>query len=57
MLFKNLKTGNTVAAANETSIELMQRSSIYETVKPTTPTPETATRDTETGKPVKKTAE
>lgn len=49
MLFKNLKTGNIVAATNETSIELMQRSPIYETVKLTTSAPEI-------GKPVKKTA-
>lgn len=49
MLFRNLKTGNIVAATNETSIDLMQRSPIYEAVKPTGPAPET-------GKPVKKTA-
>lgn len=33
MLFRNLKTGNIVAAADETSIELMRRSAIYETVE------------------------
>ena len=30
MLFKNLRTGNIVAAADETSVDLMQRSAIYE---------------------------
>ena len=33
MLFRNLKSGNIVAATDETSIELMQRSAIYEAVK------------------------
>lgn len=33
MLFKNLRTGNIVAATDETSIELMQRSAIYEAVE------------------------
>ena len=32
MLFRNLKSGNVVAATDETSIELMQRSAIYEAV-------------------------
>lgn len=33
MLFRNLKSGNIVAATDETSIELMQRSAIYEAVE------------------------
>ena len=33
MLFRNLKSGNVVAATDETSIELMQRSAIYEAVE------------------------
>lgn len=33
MLFRNLKSGNIVAATDETSIKLMQRSAIYEAVK------------------------
>ena len=33
MLFRNLKSGNIVAVTDETSIELMQRSAIYEAVE------------------------
>lgn len=33
MLFRNLKSGNMIAAADETSIWLMQRSAIYEAVE------------------------
>lgn len=33
MLFKNLRTGNIVAATDKTSVELMQRSAIYEAVE------------------------
>lgn len=33
MLFRNLKSGNIVAATDETSIELMQRSANYEAVE------------------------
>lgn len=33
MLFRNLKSGNIVAATDDTSIELMRRSAIYEAVK------------------------
>ncbi len=33
MLFRNLKSGNIVAAADETSIELMRRSAIYEAME------------------------
>ena len=32
MLFRNLKSGNIVVATDDTSIELMQRSTIYEAV-------------------------
>lgn len=41
MLFRNLKSGNIVAATDETSIELMQRSAIYEAVEiaPAAPAP------------------
>ena len=41
MLFRNLKSGNVVAATDETSIELMQRSAIYEAVEiaPAAPAP------------------
>lgn len=41
MLFRNLKSGNIVAAADKTSIELMRRSAIYEAVE-TAPAAETA---------------
>ena len=40
MLFRNLKSGNIVAATDETSIALMQRSAIYEAVE-TAPAAET----------------
>lgn len=40
MLFRNLKSGNIVAATDETSIELMRRSAIYEAVE-TAPAAET----------------
>ena len=33
MMFRNLKSGNVVAATDETSSELMQRSAIYEAVE------------------------
>lgn len=33
MLFRSLKSGNIVAVTDETSIELMQRSAIYEAVE------------------------
>ena len=33
MLFRNLKSGNIVAATDKTSVELMQRSAIYEIVE------------------------
>lgn len=33
MLFKNIKTGNIVAVSNGDSVELMQRSPIYEAIK------------------------
>lgn len=33
MLFRNLKSGNIVAAADETSTELMRRSAIYEAME------------------------
>lgn len=39
MLFKNLKTGNFVATSDESSIELMQRSPIYEAVDVPAPAP------------------
>lgn len=41
MLFHNLKSGNIVAATDETVIELMRRSVIYETVE-TAPAAEAA---------------
>lgn len=41
MMFKNLKTGNIVTASAEDTIELMQRSSIYEAVD----TPEAPAED------------
>lgn len=40
MLFRNLKSGNIVAAADGTSIALMRRSAIYEAVE-TAPAAET----------------
>lgn len=33
MLFKNIKTGNIVSPSDETTIELMQKSPIYEQVE------------------------
>lgn len=49
MLFRNLKSGNLVEAANEAVIELMMLSPSYETVETTSavPTPKV-------GKPAKK---
>lgn len=44
MLFKNLRTGNMIAATDKISIELMQRSAIYEAVK-TTPAPAPKAKD------------
>lgn len=41
MLFKNLRTGNIVAATDETSIELMQRSGNYEAITAPAPIPQT----------------
>lgn len=43
MLFRNKKTGNIVAATSETSIELMQRSAVYEAVE-TAPAPAPAAK-------------
>ena len=39
MLYRNLKSGNLVAAQDPFSAELMGRSLIYEAVTPTAPTP------------------
>lgn len=43
MLFKNLKTGNIVAATDKTSAGLMQRSAIYEPVE-TAPAPKVGSK-------------
>ena len=53
MLFKNLKSGNLVEAADATTIELMEASPNYEAVAPTAPaaSPEPA------AKPAKKKGE
>lgn len=53
MLFRNLKLGNIVAATDETSIELMRQSAIYEAVE-TAPAAEAAKPE---GKRRKKAAE
>lgn len=45
MLFRNLKSGNIVAATDETSIELMRRSPCYQEFVPT-PAAEAARNET-----------
>ena len=52
MLFKNLRTGNIVAATDTTSVGLMARSAIYEVVE-TAPAADSASARPE-GKPRKK---
>lgn len=50
MLFKNLKSGNTISTSAEDTIELMQRSPIYEAVDvPEAPAEDTTAPNTEGG--------
>ena len=53
MLFKNLKSGNFVEAKDAATIEMMEKSPIYEEAKTAIPVPAPVT---ETAKPVKKPA-
>lgn len=45
MLFKNLKTGNTVSTSAKDAIDLMQRSPIYEAVPEAVTAPEAPAED------------